>query len=293
MSRLRQIAPAAGAVALLALAWQVASWIVGASGDSGASLVPGWDHVLSKDLPSFAAFDGAGSLGVRRDLGDALSVLLDHTIVTLERVLAGLAIGAVAGSVVGVLVGTNATLRQIADLPVRLLRNIPLLALVPLFLVWFGDRSIGIVVYIAFALATLYLTTAIAAVETVDPTRLAFARTLGAGRRQIYRHVIVPSIVPELLAATRIAVGLAWAVDLGGEYLAAEKGLGHLLLISQQYVSAGRMLIVLILFAVLSTGLTAILGAVGRRATAWVPRERRSTTASRVTHTEAGAVQPA
>jgi ABC-type nitrate/sulfonate/bicarbonate transport system permease component len=180
-------------------------------------------------------------------------------------------IGGFVGTGVGVLIGSNTTARTVLYPSLRIIRNVPLLALVPLFLVWFGGLEVGIVVYIAFGMWVIYTTSAIEAVLNVDRTRLAFARTLGANSQQVFSEVILPSIVPNLVDATRVALGVAWAVALGGEYLAAQNGLGRLLIVSETYVLTGRMVVLLLCFVLLSTAMSWIVNRVGLRLTAWMP----------------------
>ena len=84
--------------------------------------------------------------------------------------------------------------------------------------------------------------------------------------------VILPSIVPNLLDATRVAVGVAFAVELGGEFLAAQDGLGRLLIVSETYVQTGRMVIILLCYVALASIATHLVGMAGNRLTRWLPR---------------------
>ena len=79
-------------------------------------------------------------------------------------------------------------------------------------------------------------------------------------------------IVPNIINASKVALGVAWAVALGGEFLAAQDGLGRLLILSQQYMKTGRMLIILILFIILTGLFGWFLKLVGDRFTRWMPK---------------------
>ena len=232
------------AVAGLIVFWQIAALIARSGGEYSAVLVPTWGKVLTESLPGFAAFRG----GALPNYTDALYVLVSNSLITVKPVLRGMFYPVV-----------------------KILRNIPLLALIALFLVWFGGEEIGIIVYIAFGLWIIYTTNIIEAIDNTDRIRINFARTLGAKNMDVYTNVIIPMIVPNIINATKVALGVAWAIALGGEFLAAQDGLGRLLIVSQQYMETGRMLIILIVFIVLTAIFGWIVKVTGNRITRWMP----------------------
>jgi ABC-type nitrate/sulfonate/bicarbonate transport system permease component len=132
------------------------------------------------------------------------------------------------------------------------LRTFPLLALVTIFLVWFGRAEIGKYVFIVFAISVIIFVNTVSAIRNIDPIYTQFARTLGATRLQIVRTVYVKGIMPELFGGIRVILGTAWAIVLAAEFIAAQKGLGHILIMSQLYFSPGRMIVILIVFMVYS-----------------------------------------
>lgn len=251
----------------LVVFWQIAALIARSGGEYTAVLVPTWGKVLTESLPGFAAFRG----GALPNYGDALYVLLSSSLITVKRVLIGLLAGGLAGVATGIIIGLWPVLRAMLYPIIRILRNIPLLALIALFLVWFGGEERGIIIYIAFGLWIIYTTNIIEAIDNADRIRINFARTLGARNMDIYTNVILPMIVPNIINATKVALGVAWAIALGGEFLAAQDGLGRLLIVSQQYMETGRMLIILIVFIVLTAIFSWVVKAAGNRITRWMP----------------------
>lgn len=262
--RTKKIAAIIGIV----LTWEIAALIAKATSAYASVLVPTWGAVFTRDLPEFAAFRG----GAEANYIDALIVLGINSLITIRRVLTGLAIGGMLGVITGIFIGLQPTLRGMFYPVVRLLRNIPLLALIALFLVWFGGSEKGIIIYIAFGLWIIYFTNTIEAIDGADRVRINFARTLGASDTEVYTNVIIPMIVPNIINATKVALGVAWAIALGGEFLAAQDGLGRLLILSQQYMKTGRMLIILILYIILTVLFSWILKLVGDRFTQWMPK---------------------
>lgn len=259
------------AIILLCAAWQIAAMAAERGGPTVSALVPSWGHIFTEDLPGFASFKLGAVSNDASNYAAALQVLLVNALVTVRRVLTGLLIGGLAGIVTGILIGLQPTLRKTFYPVVKVLRNIPLLALIGLFLVWFGGKEEGIVLYISFGLWIVFCTNTIEAIQSADPLRILFARTLGADNKTVYTRIVIPMIVPNLINATKVALGVAWAVALGGEYLAAQEGLGRLLIISQNYVQTGRMLIVLIIFIILTELFSWLNKKIGDRLTSWMP----------------------
>lgn len=247
--------------------WEIAALIAKSGGPYTAVLVPTWGEVFTKSLPGFAAFNG----GALPNYGDAVYVLLTNSLITIKRVVIGLAIGGAAGIITGIIIGLQPVLRGMFYPVIKVLRNIPLLALIALFLVWFGGEEIGIIIYIAFGLWIIYTTNIIEAIDNADRIRINFARTLGAKNMDVYTNVILPMIVPNIINTTKVALGVSWAIALGGEFLAAQSGLGRLLIVSQQYMETGRMLIILILFIILTAIFSWIVKVIGNRITRWMP----------------------
>jgi ABC-type nitrate/sulfonate/bicarbonate transport system permease component len=256
------------AVLVLAAAWQVSALMVQSSGGPATRLAPTWQQIFLVDLPGMASFQYGGQ---ESDYGAALWVLATNAWATILRVLTSLLLAFVLGTALGVITMSSRFTYGVISPIARVVRNVPLLALVPLFLIWFGGEEYGVIAFITFGLSVIYLTSTIAAIETVDRNRVNFARVLGANRLAVIWDVILPSIVPNLLDATRVAVGVAFAVGLGGEFLAAQDGLGRLLIVSETYVQTGRMVIILLCYVVLASVAARIVDLIGNRLTRWLP----------------------
>lgn len=259
------------AVLLVIIGWEIASFIARQSGGTAATLVPSWWEILTEDLPSFASFKLGATSNDASSYFAAFQVLISNSLITIKRVLIGFVIGGVLGVGMGILIGLNDVLNKLFYPVIKVLRNIPLLALIGLFLVWFGGREEGIIIYIAFGLWIIFCTNTIEAIHNVNPLSIQFAKTLGANNREITTEVILPMIVPNLVNATNVAFGVAWAVALGGEFLAAPDGLGRLLIVSQNYVVTGRMVIILIIFVILTEVFSWMNRIIGNRLTSWMP----------------------
>jgi ABC-type nitrate/sulfonate/bicarbonate transport system permease component len=254
-------------VVLLAL-WSLAAAWLASTNERAEMLLPSPLAVI-ESIPGLAVFAGPGA---ELTYGNAARVVLDNTVASGGRLLAGLLIGAGLGIGAGLLLGWNRRLRWLSEAPLLLLRVIPLLALLPLFLAWFGGRDVGAIVFIAYAVFTMLFINTLEAIRNVDPVVQNFARTLGASPARVYATVVMPAIVPELTGGIRVVLGLAWAILLAAEFLASQDGIGHILILAQQYAYTDRMILIVLLIMVYTLVLDRAFAALAGRITRWVPR---------------------
>ena len=92
-----------------------------------------------------------------------------------------------------------------------------------MFLSWFGRAHVGSIAFVAFAVFSILFINTIEAIRNVDPIARVLAQTPGASRARVYRTVVVPAVVPELVGGMRVVLGLAWAILLAAEFLAASR----------------------------------------------------------------------
>lgn len=258
------------------LAWELAAHYVLATNPARAdTILPTIESVLFKSLPELATFYGIGMgdkyAGATADFGKAFLVIAYHSGVTIGRLLSGTLLGAVLGIGVGLALSINRHLRALLEPVVLMVRTIPILALIPLFIAWFGGREYGNILYIAFAVFSMLVINTIVAVHNVPPIYRQLAVTLGANNWQIFRTVTLPAIVPELVGGIRVVLGLSWAITLAAEYLVVESGIGRILMLSERFIFMGRMIVVVLLFMLYSMVLNALILRLTRYLTRWMP----------------------
>jgi sulfonate transport system permease protein len=260
-----------GALVLLAL---FAAWWIGATAlSSGSAPAPTmWPspYDVIAAIPRLSVFAGPGT---EQTYGNALWVIATNTWDSAATLVGGLAIGGLLGVGLGLALGWSGKLRMIFEAPLLVVRVIPLLALLPLFLSWFGGTKAGSIAFVAFAVFSMLFVNTLEAIRNVSPLVQTYARTLGASMFRVYRTVVVPAIVPELIGGLRVVIGLAWAILLAAEFLASQSGIGHILILAQQYFDVSRMVLIVILIMLYSFALDRIVVLVGRRFSRWVPRK--------------------
>ena len=200
----------------------------------------------------------------------------EATWISTRMVLLGLVIGAPPGLVVGLAFGYSRLMRDLLEFSLDAIRPTPLLALLPLFLLWFGsDPSTGVAL-IAFGVFLILTIQVTEAVRNVPHIYVRASLTAGASRLHIYRTVVVPAILPHMMAGFRLAVVVSWGLVVAAEFMGAGVGLGWLMIGRSRYLDNAGILVIVFIFAALAILSDFLLRAVAKRFTRWSPRAAAS-----------------
>ena len=155
-----------------------------------------------------------------------------HILATLQIAGLGLLIGTVIGVAVGIVLGLQRSLSRLLDPIIAGVYTLPRIAFLPVLLVWFGFGFRPLVALVVLMIFFVLFYNTRAGVESVDGDLVASMRVMGASRLQVIRMVILPSIVPFVLAAMMIAAPYALVGAIVGEIFIGSKGLGFLIVSS-------------------------------------------------------------
>jgi ABC-type nitrate/sulfonate/bicarbonate transport system permease component len=192
-----------------------------------------------------------------------------HLLATLERVVIGFGTGAMLGVVLGLAAGQLAAVRNVVEPLIELLRPIPPLAVLPLFIVWVGigePSKIGFITYATFF--PIFLTT-VTGVRQIDPVLVRAARSLGAGGLGLFARVILPAALPEVLTGLRLGVALAFFVIVISEFIGAEHGLGFLINDGRNFFLVPQMLGAAVVLGLLGYAGNELVRMLERRLVRW------------------------
>ncbi|TGQ51492.1 ABC transporter permease subunit [Mesorhizobium sp. M1C.F.Ca.ET.193.01.1.1] len=222
-------------------------------------------------LPSPAAV-WAKLVVVARD-GFVDATLFQHLTASLGRVFAALIVAIVVGVPVGLAIGISRIGRGVFDPLLEFLRPIPPLAYLPLIVIWFGIGEPSKILVIAIAmLAPVALSTA-AGVRGVSRERIDAARSLGATRGQVVRHVVLPSTLPSILTGLRIALGAGWSTLVAAELVAATRGLGFMIQSAAQFLVTDVVVMGILVIATIAFALEFVIRRIERALVPWAGRE--------------------
>jgi putative hydroxymethylpyrimidine transport system permease protein len=183
---------------------------------------------------------------------DDRHLLLDNAWVTLKEVLAGFAIAVILGVLLAILIHGSRILERALYPIVISSQAIPLIALAPLLLVWFGygpTPKIIVTTLIAFFPITV---STVDGLNSADRETLDLLRTFGASRLRRFWMVNVPSALPGFFSGARIGVAVAVIGAVFGEYVGAHSGLGYLINVSSARLRTDRVFAAITLLAVMA-----------------------------------------
>jgi sulfonate transport system permease protein len=195
---------------------------------------------------------------------------LEHqVVVSLSRLAQGFLYGSILGVAVGTAVGASPLASRLIEPTLLTMLPIPAVAWVPLLIVLFGIGETSKVLLIALgSFCTLFLHTA-HGIRSADRKLVEVAYVLGKSRALLIRRVLLPAALPEIFAASRIAMALSWALLIVAEVIASSSGLGWFLWDARNFNRPADMIVGMIAIGVLGKLSDALLGQVASFATRW------------------------
>lgn len=246
-----------GLLPVLGFAIILAAWWVAAAADIlGPGQLPRPDRVIAAIVSGF--IEG----GIWRDV--MLSVL---------RVVLGVAIGAVLAIPIGFALAWYPSLRAMFAPMVNFFRALPPIALIPLVIVYLGiseDARVSILVYAAFFSAVVVITEGVSA---IDDIYVRAARAMGASQLELFWRVVIPLTIPQVLVGVRVALGVSWATVVAAELVAAQSGLGAMIQNAANFFQMDLIYGGIILIGACALFMDLLLGLLMKRAVKW--QERR------------------
>jgi sulfonate transport system permease protein len=225
--------------AILLSLWQIASWLAGRTA-AGAHMVPSLYDIAtaSKLLGNY----WPGGLGLERtSTGAPLTwlaafyALFYNSGLTLFRLFSGFVLGVFTGVGLAAAVSWSRPLRRTLIFPAHLARMLPLLALVPLFNLWFGNTETAAILFVGLVTFCVIFAVALSAIANVPEYFVQYAGSLGASPIRTYWAVILPAALPRILVGVLLAHGFAWGAVIAAEFLGMQFGIGRVAQMSQQF----------------------------------------------------------
>src|SRR5262245_54918667 len=184
---------------------------------------------------------------------------------SLGRILAGFGLAAMIGIPLGIAAGCFRTVEAALGPLTLFLRNVPIAALIPLTLVWFGLGETQKVFFIFIACVGFVIFDTTRAVLDVDQRFVDTAYTLGAPRRDVIRKVLIPLALPDVMNSLRLLFGVAFGYIVLAELIDAKFGLGYIIQVAQRRGPREHIYLVLVIISLLAFGIDRLLLAAQKR----------------------------
>ena len=198
--------------------------------------------------------------------------LPEHFGWSLFRVFTAFALACVTAIPVGIAMGVSRIARGIFDPPVEFYRPLPPLAYLPLIVIWFGIEETAKVVLIYLACFAPLAMAARAGVKSVMIEQINAAYSLGASKWQVIRYVVIPAALPEIFTGMRIAIGFGWTTLVAAEMVAANAGLGQMVLNASNFLRTDVVIMGIVVIGVVAYGFDLLMRYIERAFVPWKGR---------------------
>lgn len=196
-------------------------------------------------------------------------MLFKHLAPSLTRLAVGASIGVTVGVSTGILIGLFSYFRSGLVPLVAALFPIPKIALLPLFVIWFGIDEGSKYALIAFGTFTPTVVATYGAVDNVDRTLIRMAQSFGLGWFSIVRKIVLPGAMPGILSGLRISLAIAIILLVAAEMLGAEYGIGAYILEAGSLYDLERLFAGVVILSVLGVLVSSIIGWIEKRVLSW------------------------
>ncbi len=195
--------------------------------------------------------------------------LQSNLLASVQRAAIGLGLGVAIGLVLALLAGLSRVGEALVDGPIQIKRAIPTLALIPLFIVWFGiGEEMKLVVITTSVAIPIYLNTH-AHLRSVDARYVELAQTVGLSRRGFVRRIALPGSLPGFFTGLRLAVTISWLALVVVEQVNATSGIGYLMTQARTYGQIDIIVVGLVIYGLLGLFGDILVRAAERKALSW------------------------
>ncbi|MCP5065317.1 MAG: ABC transporter permease [bacterium] len=200
--------------------------------------------------------------------------LPQHILSSTLRILLGFLLSIAVAVPLGVTMALFPSLRALINPVVSLIRPLPALAWVPLFVIWFGVdevQKLAVIFIGSFAAALIYT---LEATLKVDPDLIRAATNLGASRRQLLTRVLLPAALPNILSGMKVVLAICWTCVISAEIVGGKYGLGTLIWFKKEVSDTAAILVGMVSISLVVLAMDMIFTLLERRLVPWMFLQR-------------------
>ncbi|MFJ8007646.1 ABC transporter permease [Streptomyces fagopyri] len=191
--------------------------------------------------------------------------------VSLQRVAVGLLLGTVVGTGLALVSGLFRVGEDLVDASVQMLRTVPFVGLIPLFIIWFGIGEAPKIAVITMGVSFPLYLNVYAGIRGVDSQLIEAGESLGLSRWGLVRHVVLPGALPGAMTGLRYSLGVAWLALVFAEQINADAGIGFLMVQARDFLRTDVIVVCLIVYAFLGLLADSVVRFLERLLLQWRP----------------------
>ena len=197
--------------------------------------------------------------------------LATHLLVSLHRAGLGLALGITSGTTLALAAGLSRRGEVALDPLMQILRTLPFLGVIPLFILWFGIGEATKVLLIALATQTPIYLTLYGGIRGIDRKFIEASRSLGLSRIELIVHIVLPGALPSFFVGLRYALGISLLALVAVEQINATSGIGYLINEARDFMRTDVIMVCLLVYSLLGLLSDAFVRWLERHALSWRP----------------------
>jgi NitT/TauT family transport system permease protein len=234
-----------------------------------ALLLGFWEQMTANNKQAAFMFGSPSAMAgfLSQMVGDG-SLWRDIYVTGLETLL-GFLVGNFIGTVIGLSLWYSRFVSQVVQPFVIALGSIPIIALAPIIIIWFGTGLISKVAMSTLSVVIVALVTSYKGAAGVDPDQVNLMRTLGATKFQIFRKLVMPASLVDIFAGLKLTVGFALIGAIVGEFMSSSEGLGHAIFKAGSLYIIPKVFAALVATIALALLLTFVVGRAERLLMPW------------------------
>jgi len=219
---------------------------------------------------------------IGRELAASRSLLLEHTLVTLEEIILGFVAALTSGLVLATAIAYSRILERSVYPIVIASQTVPIIAIAPLLLIWVGYGIAPKVIVVALICFYPIAVNTVDGLKAVDPDMVNMMKTLGASRWQVFTKLQMPTAMPYMFSGIKVGISVSVIAAVIGEWVGASAGLGYLITYSQPLFLTARVFAAIVVLSVMGISLFVLASVVERMMLPWYYTEKRANSIERM-----------
>ena len=206
---------------------------------------------------------------IAQTLVSSSGLLAQHAWVTAQEIAVGFAIAFVAGVSLAIAIAYSRLLERALYPFVVASQTVPVIAIAPLLLIWFGYGILPKVIIVALICFFPIVVNMVDGLRSVEPELVNLMRTMGASRWQIFAKAQVPTSLPYLFSGTKVAIAISVIGAVIGEWVGASAGLGYFMVRSQAQLQTSKVFAAIVVLSAMGIFLFALASVLERQFIPW------------------------
>ncbi|QKV55262.1 ABC transporter permease [Comamonas antarctica] len=234
-----------------------------------AAMLAAWQ--IAADQGAINAFLMGSPAGIYQEAVRLMETgqLWQDTYATVEATLIGFLVGSLSGAFCGLLLWCFPYIARILDPFFVALNGLPKIALAPMIIIWFGSGMLSKVALAFVATFIVSLLSAYQGTHQIDSSLVNLMRSLGATQRLIFLKLVIPATLPWIIASFRLNIGFALIAEIGGEFIASDKGLGRMIFVSGNLFNLNAVWVGIMMLMLVAVTLYALVARVEKNILPW------------------------